>query len=71
MEGSHCVEEVQRGLEVVCSGRRVEIVASDAVLAVVDVDTRSMCVPPELEEAAVVVLHLLLRKQRRLDMQAH
>lgn len=64
--GSHCVEEVQRALEVVCSGRRVE-----TGTRVVGVDTCSMCVPLQVEEASAVDLHLLLDKPRRLYTEEH
>ncbi len=60
--GSRCAEEVQSSLEEVCPGRRVETGASVAVAPVVDVDTRSRCVP--LQAASVAVL--LLRKPRHL-----
>lgn len=69
--GSHCVDEVQRSLEVVCSCRREETGARDAVLAVEGVDTCSMCVPLQAEEASAVVLHLLLNKPRRLYTEEH
>lgn len=69
--GSHRVEEVRRTLEVVCSGRREETGARDAVLAVGGVDTCSMCVPLQAEEASVLVLHLLLNKPRRLYTEEH
>lgn len=59
--GSRCVEEVQRTLEVVCSGRREETGARGAVLAVGGVDTCSMSVPLQ---ASAVLLHLLLNKPR-------
>jgi len=54
---------------VVCSGRRVGTGASESVL--VDVDTCPMCVPPQPEEALVVVLRLLLQNPRRMYSEEH